>query len=97
VQPVPREGGFRLHPRARRVASVHGRGRGHQLAGVQTMIISWILKTAAPVGLGIGFLALVKAGDANSPLPIAPIKEASPLQLGDDGAVVIDGQLMVRL
>jgi len=59
-------------------------------------MIAWILKAAAPVVLGTGFLALVKAGDA-SHLPIAPIEEASPLPLGDDGAVVIDGQVMVRL
>jgi len=60
-------------------------------------MIAWILKAAAPVVLGAGFLALVKAGDASSHLPIALIEEASPLPLGDDGAVVIDGQVMVRL
>jgi len=60
-------------------------------------MIAWILKAAAPVAIAAGFLALVRAGDASSHLPTEPIEEVLPLQLGDDGTVVIDGQVMVRL
>lgn len=60
-------------------------------------MIGWFLKAAAPAAIGTGFLALVRVGDASSHRPIEPIEEALPLQLGDDGTVVIDGQVMVRL